>query len=73
MRKHLKVSVLGGAFLFLGAGMSAQADSFSFNFNSLAADATNAQIQTYMNQQLTAQGCVGCKCGRNGRGGRHHL
>jgi hypothetical protein len=60
VRKHLKVSVLGGALLFLGAGMTAQADSFNFNFNSLAAGANNAAIQTYMNAQLAAQGCIGC-------------
>jgi hypothetical protein len=57
--KFLKVALLGSA-LFLGAGISAYADSFNFNFNSLAANATNAQIQTYMNAQLAAQGCAGC-------------
>jgi hypothetical protein len=55
--------MLGGALLFLGAGMTAKADSFNFNFNSLSASSgTNsaAAIQTYMNAQLAAQGCVGC-------------
>jgi hypothetical protein len=55
--------MLGGALLFLGAGMSAKADSFNFNFNTLSASSgTNSAsaIQTYMNGVLAAQGCVGC-------------
>ncbi len=57
--------MLGGALLFLGAGMTAKADPFNFNFNTLAASASantndSVAIQTYMNAQLLAQGCVGC-------------
>jgi len=57
-------------FTFLIAGASAFATSVTFTFDSqtingtsitgLSSGATAAQIQTYMNQVLTAAGCTGC-------------
>jgi hypothetical protein len=66
LRKHLTVSVLGGALLFLGAGMTAQADTFSFTFDAqgavaaLASGATASQIAAYMNAIMHQDGCATC-------------
>lgn len=56
--------------LFLSVGVSAYATSVDFTFDSqtingtlitgLSSGATSAQIQTYMNQVLSASGCTGC-------------
>ena len=60
-------------FTFLIAGASAFATSVTFTFDSqtingtsitgLSSGATAAQIQTYMNQVLSAAGCAGCSAG----------
>jgi hypothetical protein len=61
VKKRLNVTLLGGALLFLGAGISAHADTFNFNFNTgLSAGDKNSTIATYMTNQLVAQGCIGC-------------
>jgi hypothetical protein len=46
--------------IFLAVAGAASATSVTFNFNSLAENATTAQIQSYMNTQLTNAGCTGC-------------
>jgi hypothetical protein len=69
-RMRRPVPVLLGFALLLSAGVSAYAGSVDFTFDAqtingtpiaaLAAGATASQIQTYMNNVLTASGCTGC-------------
>lgn len=60
MQKSVKTTIITGALFFLGATISAQADTFTFTFNSLGANSTAAQIASSMTASLDANGCAGC-------------
>jgi PEP-CTERM motif len=51
------IAIIGG-LAFLGGAASAQASAITFDFGSLANNATNSQIQTFMNSQLPAGASV---------------
>ena len=59
-RKGSRRMLFAAVPLLLSAAISAYGASVTFDFNSLASYATDAQIQTYMNQTLATAGCTGC-------------
>jgi hypothetical protein len=58
--KTSTTALLAGALLILGGAVTANATTLDFNFNSLSANATTAQIATYMDNAMAAAGCSSC-------------
>ena len=58
--------MITGALLFLGAAMSAQADTFTFDFNGLSANSAASLIASSMTASLVANGCTGCSVSVSG-------
>ena len=52
-----KAALLAALLFFLGAGISAHADTITFDFNSLSSGNNSGQIATYMDGKL---GCINC-------------